>query len=479
MKNTKEKILKSIQVLSLVFVMAIVQLFGFVALPEALAIEPDSGSLESVYDLKDFLETKSSKIDIHVYGNPEFSNDIPLETYPKNAGETPEQIPEPELTTFHLKNIHWHDTFNFKGIKEKTDKEQLFSILVGADAVDSFFAEENIPSIKRAMANGYSVFFETNSLETRDRVQMQFGLVDSLLDDYSIVQDQAKNMVASYLTVNLAGKYRTGTIKTNYENLSQAYAYYMFSVRKDYTTAINDMSADEASTSFALPVNAFDPEANIGSGWLGCGENRDQALSSNGFSTCAKYTYYRFTKRINNNYYGATQVVVTTTPTYYPTSVSYNKTAQVRFYSDALKFYNTSGIYIEDYTPKSEPQVRQNNFSAGISGTGKGIGGFSFQYGVSTTTSDLSLDNMSSTSASNKQIVDLRLNYSSSPLSSYGTRETHQTALIIYRTGKSDMLINNQAIVQFIKKRGVVITTESLSLSDSYKRFKFSSSSYK
>ena len=170
----------------------------------------------------------------------------------------------------------------------------------------------------------------------------------------------------------------------------------MFSVRKDYTTAINDMSADEASTSFALPVNAFDPEANIGSGWLGCGENRDQALSSNGFSTCAKYTYYRFTKRINNNYYGATQVVVTTTPTYYPTSVSYTKTAQVRFYSDALKFYNTSGIlYRRLYPRRMSPQVRDNNFSAGISGTGKGIGGFSFEYGISTTTSDLNLDNRS------------------------------------------------------------------------------------
>lgn len=119
-----------------------------------------------------------------------------------------------------------------------------------------------------------------------------------------------------------------------------------------------------------------------------------------------------------------------------------------------------SGVYIEDYSPRSTPQNYNASVNVGISS----VPSASMSFGWNAC--DLTIKNHSNTSSAQK--VNIEYDYRDSE---YARGETRQQAAVIYYTGKSSVMVQSNANV-IVRERYMSRTT-TMYLTDSYKTFSF------
>ena len=474
----------------------------------ALAMEPFEAEEETREEIQEYIKENKNKIDIRVVGNIDVGEYIinnVFEQSDETGGEVTamsldansdaqsvgtdvkiitESVEIPNVKKYSAEQIDSISTF------KKNNVEQTKVFIVSSDSLQTFFSDDNMEFVNKILDDGYSIYFQHNTIQEREAIYHKLGIIDVYLEDeendvstkstttmttaeYTVdsetntekqvgeemVQSTDETIVASYVIRNMSGGYFTGSVvslRDRSEIDNSEIVLDAVRTRKYYTyyNEQNLVNEDVLKTSGGLTAEAATLPTEDGTAWkyVKYADRRHYGLWLNDvvageFTTFTSYAYTL--NDLDNKYY----FLVFSEMNIYPNNdVGYlgYSTRSIEFSVDS----QNSNVICREFGPRIEPQTNELTFSLGAGISNQGLSG---NVGISYTVqmNDLEISNQEATTYKGYTKFLYKLGTFLYP-SSYAKDNTQQIAYTIHRA-------ETQSIRSFYAEPTFAVTLQILS----------------
>ena len=475
----------------------------------ALAMEPFESEEETREEVQEYIKENKNKIDIRVVGNidvgeyiinnvfeqsDEIGGEVTAMSLDANSDAqsvgtdakiTTKSVEIPNVKKYSAEQIDSISTF------KKNNIEQTKVFIVSADSLQTFFSDDNMEFVNKILDDGYSIYFQHNTVQEREAIYHKLGIIDIYLEDeeydvptqstttmttaeYTVdsenntekqvgeemVQSTDETIVASYVIRNMSGGYFTGSVvslRDRSEIDNSEIVLDAVRTRKYYTyyNEQNLVNEDVLKTSGGLTAEAATrpPIANTAWVYVKFADRNhyefwhDQEGILAGEVTA--FTSYAYTF---NDLDGKYHFLVFSEMDVYPNTDSGHTSRNLEF---AVGSEN-SDIVIRDYGPRVQPNSGTLTFTIGADISTSGVSaGFDISYAVEK--KDLEIDNKEATPY--KGYVNF---YYTLPwhwgTTDYANDNTRQVAYTIHRSESRSVkrfITKPELCVSFRKKAGI------------------------
>ena len=415
----------------------------------ALAMEPFEAEEETREEIQEYIKENKNKIDIRVVGNIDVGEYIinnVFEQSDETGGEVTamsldansdaqsvgtdvkiitESVEIPNVKKYSAEQIDSISTF------KKNNVEQTKVFIVSSDSLQTFFSDDNMEFVNKILDDGYSIYFQHNTIQEREAIYHKLGIIDVYLEDeendvstkstttmttaeYTVdsetntekqvgeemVQSTDETIVASYVIRNMSGGYFTGSVvslRDRSEIDNSEIVLDAVRTRKYYTyyNEQNLVNEDVLKTSGGLTADAATTPPTTNTAWVYVKYSdrnhyefwHDQEGILAGELTA--FTSYAYTF---NDLDGKYHFLVISEMNIYPNTDSKHTSRNIMFGVES----ENSNIVIREYGPRVQPSSNKFSFSVGPNISSNGVSaGFNISYDV--VKPDLEIDNKEAT----------------------------------------------------------------------------------
>ena len=167
----------------------------------ALAMEPFEAEEETREEIQEYIKENKNKIDIRVVGNIDVGEYIinnVFEQSDETGGEVTamsldansdaqfvgtdvkiitESVEIPNVKKYSAEQIDSISTF------KKNNVEQTKVFIVSSDSLQTFFSDDNMEFVNKILDDGYSIYFQHNTIQEREAIYHKLGIIDVYLED--------------------------------------------------------------------------------------------------------------------------------------------------------------------------------------------------------------------------------------------------------------------------------------------------------
>ena len=454
----------------------------------ALAMEPFEAEEETREEIQEYIKENKNKIDIRVVGNIDVGEYIinnVFEQSDETGGEVTamsldansdaqfvgtdvkiitESVEIPNVKKYSAEQIDSISTF------KKNNVEQTKVFIVSSDSLQTFFSDDNMEFVNKILDDGYSIYFQHNTIQEREAIYHKLGIIDVYLEDeendvstkstttmttaeYTVdsetntekqvgeemVQSTDETIVASYVIRNMSGGYFTGSVvslRDRSEIDNSEIVLDAVRTRKYYTyyNEQNLVNEDVLKTSGGLTADAATLPTEDGTAWkyVKYSDRKHYELWVVGalagdilageFTTFTSYAYTL--NDLDNKYY----FLVFSEMNIYPNNDANFISKNIEFSVDSTR----SDTVCREFGPRIEPQTNELTFSLGAGITNKGLSGnVSISYTVQM--NDLEISNKNATTYKGCTDFIYKKNLVYYP-TNYAKDNTQQIAYTIHRS---------------------------------------------
>lgn len=452
----------------------------------ALAMEPFEAEEETREEIQEYIKENKNKIDIRVVGNIDVGEYIinnVFEQSDETGGEVTamsldansdaqfvgtdvkiitESVEIPNVKKYSAEQIDSISTF------KKNNVEQTKVFIVSSDSLQTFFSDDNMEFVNKILDDGYSIYFQHNTIQEREAIYHKLGIIDVYLEDeendvstkstttmttaeYTVdsetntekqvgeemVQSTDETIVASYVIRNMSGGYFTGSVvslRDRSEIDNSEIVLDAVRTRKYYTyyNEQNLVNEDVLKTSGGLTAEAATLPTEDGTAWkyVKYADRIHTEFWNSGLfgdilaGEFTRFTSYAYTLNdLDRKYY----FLVFSDMYIYPNNDNGYLSRSIEFSVDSTK----SDIVCREFGPRIEPQTNELTFSLGAGISNQGLSG---NVGISYTVqmNDLEISNQEATTY--KGYTKFLYNHALWYPTNYAKDNTQQIAYTIHRS---------------------------------------------